>query len=989
MLVIGCGLCWAAATAALEPARELRQLHHTAWTHADGLPAAVWAIAQSRDGYLLLGTGMGLYRFDGLRFERVRPRDGDYPGANITALAVLPDGAVAIGYQKGGVSFLRDGVLTNHAQADGAPGDAVRAFALDDDGAIWVAASDGLARFDGRRWRRYGADDGLPGGHVRDVHVAPDGTRWVRTTGAMHALRRDATRFERVETYTSTPRGVAFDAQDRPWSIDPASQAHPLPDDGPPRATRDALSTSRDALIDRDGAFWSVDRDRGVRRAVPGRAQVETFSLDDGLSSSIAAAVFEDDAGTVWVGTNLGLDRFRTANAVVETAIPQTSSSGYRVATAAGGVLHVAAAGTLYRVGADGTSLAAHLPEPPNTMVAARDGALLLGGHGGLARWRDGASTSVALPAYAGTPEVWAVAEDDNGALWISFADRGVYRETPAGWRHVAVGRGLDDAVPLILQPDGSGASWLAYRDGTLLRVGSTDVRAFAGDDGPAIGAIAVVYPASGGVLFGGEFGVARFDGERFRTLPASRVPALTLVSGIVETPDGDLWFNAQTGVVRAAAADFARALDADDAGLEHTLFDFRDGLPGAAEQDAFVNTAARAGDGRLWFATSHGVAWIDPSHVYRSARPPPVSIRAFVADGAPQPLPREALLPQNVSTLQIDYTALDLAMPERLRFRYRLSGVDAGWVDAGDRRQAFYTKLPPGQYRFDVAAANGSGVWNDAGATLAFAIPPSFVQSNAFAVLCALFAAGALWLAYSLRVRSVAARIRVRLEERLGERERIARELHDTLLQGFQGLMLRFQSVADEIPRDAAAHRLMEQALERADGVLLEGRDRVRDLRAVDVHGDLPRVFAAAAQQLATDPAVRFRVTVEGEPGELHPLVRDETVRIGCEAVFNAFRHARASSIDVVLAYRRRQFALRVRDDGVGIAPEVLRQGRQGHFGLTGMRERARKIHADLSLTSGPGGTQIELVVPGRIAYASNGRGAGFARWRRTGATE
>jgi signal transduction histidine kinase len=200
---------------------------------------------------------------------------------------------------------------------------------------------------------------------------------------------------------------------------------------------------------------------------------------------------------------------------------------------------------------------------------------------------------------------------------------------------------------------------------------------------------------------------------------------------------------------------------------------------------------------------------------------------------------------------------------------------------------------------------------------------------------------------------------------------------------------MLRFQSVADAIPRDEPAHRLMEQALERADDVLVEGRDRVRDLRGVDAHGDLPRVFAAAAQQLAADPAVRFRVTVEGEPRALHPLVRDEAARIGCEAVYNAFRHARARSIDVVLAYRRRQFALLVRDDGIGIDAVVLRHGREGHYGLTGMRERARKIHADLVLTSRPGATQIELAVAGRVAYASNERGAGLARRYRFGAMQ
>jgi len=304
------------------------------------------------------------------------------------------------------------------------------------------------------------------------------------------------------------------------------------------------------------------------------------------------------------------------------------------------------------------------------------------------------------------------------------------------------------------------------------------------------------------------------------------------------------------------------------------------------------------------------------------------------------------------------------------VRFRYKLEGDDPGWVDPGGRRQAFYTNLAPGEYRFRVIAANNDGVWNSTGATLAFSIPPTFLQTNWFMLLCVLAGAAALWLLYSLRLRQMTARLRGRLEERLAERERIARELHDTLLQGFQGLMLRFQAVAERIPPDHPARRFMEEALNRGDDVLIEGRDRVRNLR-VGRDGDLTQAFARVAAEAARDPTVQFRIVEEGTPVDLHPVVHDEVVKIVTEAILNAFTHSKAKSIDVGIVYQARRFSLKVRDDGVGIDADLLNSGREGHFGFTGMRERTQKISGELTVLSRPGaGTEIDLTIPASVAF-------------------
>jgi signal transduction histidine kinase len=334
--------------------------------------------------------------------------------------------------------------------------------------------------------------------------------------------------------------------------------------------------------------------------------------------------------------------------------------------------------------------------------------------------------------------------------------------------------------------------------------------------------------------------------------------------------------------------------------------------------------------------------------------------------------------LPQGTSNIRIDYTALSLSNPERVFFRYKLNGVDEGWVDAGNRRQAFYTRLGPGDYRFQVIASNNDGVWNTGGATLNFVIPPTFVQTRTFLVICSICGVVALWVLYSLRIHQIAGRIQGRLQERVAERERIARELHDTLLQGFQGLILRFQSVANRMPPGEPLRQLMEQELEGADEVLAEGRDRVRDLRTTDSGANLAESLAAVMDRLSLDNSPKLRLTEEGAPRELHPIVRDEIMQIVNEAIFNAVQHAKAEQIEVLIAYHRSELRVQVRDDGVGIAPEILdKGGRRDHFGLTGMRERAARMRTQFKLLSRPsGGTEIELIIPGGVAYAMGERG-------------
>jgi signal transduction histidine kinase len=398
-----------------------------------------------------------------------------------------------------------------------------------------------------------------------------------------------------------------------------------------------------------------------------------------------------------------------------------------------------------------------------------------------------------------------------------------------------------------------------------------------------------------------------------------------------------------------------------------------------------------------LWFLPFDGVSVFDPSHLPFNKIPPPVHIEQITADrktydGSSAANGRVSL-PALIRDLKIDYTALSLVAPEKVHFRYKLEGRDQDWQDAGNRRQAFYTDLPPRNYRFRVVACNNSGVWNETGAFLDFSVAPAYYQTTWFRLSCATAFLALLWWLYQLRLQQLAREFNAGLEARVNERTRIARELHDSLLQGFQGLMFRLQAVRDLLPGRAPAEAIeaLDVALERGDKAIAEGRDTVSDLREpIMGDSDIAQALTALGEELALQsgngavPCVR--VLLEGKQRELNPMLRDEIYRIGREALRNAFHHARAQKIEAEITYTDSEFLLHVRDDGSGIDPAFANQGsRAGHWGLPGMRERAKSFGGKLEVWSEHGaGTEIELSVPGAIAYGKSEPRRRFWLWRR-----
>lgn len=976
---------------ALDPALSISQLHHDAWTSKDGMPGDVWEMTQDTGGFMWFATPAGLYRFDGARFERIRALGGQRLLSNVIAtVRAFPDGSLWIGYRFGGISVYRDGHLHHYTEADGLAPGGVGSILADERGRAWASTTKGLFVLDGARWHRIGADRGLPGmpeGLRRD----PAGRLWVNTETALYYRAPGADRFVAADI-----EGQRFNIMADPagnvwmWYMDHVERL-PQRLATPPRP-RDwwMTSYSLDAIFDRDGNLWFGGCDDICRARPDALAHRDAWRPDadpaeqapPGAMTGKPLSVFEDREGNVWIGTHRGVDRLRQ-NRIVSMGLPAGSFNVSFALDETGGLWtraqHAHRTG-LWRRGPDGVE------EQPETdvgsLATAADGALLLGRRGFIERRKDGAGTRIPFPDDVPQTSRQAGVRtmlDDGTGLWAGFAFSRLYRWADGRW-HPAHDYGLPDTPPICMTRGADGTSWFGYRDSDVLALRDGKVSRYGPAQGLDVGVLGNVYDAGGVVLAAGDNGLAMLAGGRFRPVRLADPQAAAGITGMLLGADGDLWLNGSLGLVRIPAARWRAFLAAPGGTIDgYDLFDALDGYPGVAQFRSNQSSLLATPDGRLWLHGNDGAAWIDPARLPRNRLAPPVHIMSLAANGRSLGASGPVELPAGTEDLQIAYTAPSFTMPERVRFRYKLEGVDADWRDAGTRRTAYYTRLGPGRYRFVVSAANEDGVWNPTGAALDVTITPTFVQSTPFKALCGVLLALGAWLLYRLRLRRVTLQLRRMLQERAGERERIARTLHDTLMQSVQALLMLFEHARDRLPQDGPDRPLVERTLEQARNALREGRDELSALRGAAAPAeDLVGALLPLGHILGEQFGVHFDVHVTGTR---RPLCRDvalEACFIAREALQNAFRHAHADQVTLEVAYGEHAFELRVRDDGGGIHAAA----RPGHWGLAGMRERAAAIGAALDIGPGAaGGTLVELTVPAGQAYE---RPAPRPWWRR-----
>jgi signal transduction histidine kinase/ligand-binding sensor domain-containing protein len=967
---------------ALDAPLSIFQLKHTRWTADEGAPSAVLALAQDRDGFLWVGGADGVYRFDGVTFEKIASPEADAEGWRVSALLASTDGTIWIGYNGGHLAMYRNGVWREVPMpADGA---FVMNLLQTRDGAIWSVLGrrrDPVLRYAGKRWEQISTGWGSEPGFLIDARVAHDGSLWVTTLSELWVLHPRSRDFEAITAVTGhaaiseDPLGAIWISDDRgSRPVFPAARqstqtaAYPTP--GSRRNLR--------ALFDRNGDLWGTNPS-GVFRVggaenpgghVPADAtrRVEQYSAAAGLTSNKTYPIIEDREGDIWVGSSRGLDMFRAAPVVAEPSLTSLPMFGLFLFGASNGDVYVGTADAVYRISPGGNPepLIEHLSET-SAICEGSKGTIWIFLKDRFLELRGGVPIAHPLPPI-GENEIQNCSVDDHDVLWANAQSLGLFRWESGGWIRQGVKNSTSTAD--LLTTDRDGHLMLFLRSGDLVRVDqalrpSKTLFTMRAPDNS-------LYQGVHDFYVGGIFGLARMH-KGVQVLWAKRFSWLRDVSAMVETPLGQTWMATRAGIVEVDTAALERAF-ADPGFQPHpTILSMTDGLPGLIPRaNERTGGVALGGDGRVWISTGEGAVWIDPRRLVRNPLPPPVVIRALVATGVRYQGLARLSLPAGTSNVAIEYSGLNLSIPERVGFRYKLDGVDNDWIDAGKRRQAFYTQLGPGTYRFRVIASNDGGPWNRTAATVTFAIAPTFVQSVCFKILVALVLACLIWLGYVLRVRQVTARLQSRFDIRIAERERIARELHDTLLQGCQGLLLQFQSVANRIPAGGELRTVIDGALNRADAVLAEGRARVRELRSIPSTADLTQSLSEAASVIISGATPCFHLTVVGEQRVLNVLVGDEVLRIFEEAVQNVVTHAKAKNIDALLAYGRRSLRLSVRDDGAGMAKSNVSNGDGiGHFGIVGMRERAERISGRLEIASREGeGTEVAVLVPAHIAY-------------------
>ncbi|MFV3131942.1 triple tyrosine motif-containing protein [Niveispirillum sp. KHB5.9] len=965
----------------------LPQFTHTRWTVDDGAPTGISDIVQTPDGWLWLASTEGLYRFDGVSFERIAaPAGSPMERSSPSTLLIARSGELWVGYsQNGGVAVYRDGRLVEMPMES--PPSRIVGLAQTPDGAIWATAATSYRAkrlyrwFDGN-WASADPGLGLPEGFVGPPCVTRDGTLWitlnVRETGALASLSPGAQTFRTspfpVELYAS----CSVDREGRLWIADPTHTQLRIGSDGKVIAQPISYPAVPDLehaslAFDAAGGLWGSTNAVGLfyipAAADPNRTpdhKLERFLAANGLNSNVTRAPFVDREGNIWFGADVGLDRFRPSSAERET----------RIGANAGRTLTMSASLDDIFVSTDNAVFQLTSAPPRKIldyglmgMCPARGG-----GYWGVGsprsaptvvfHFNNGKRTEFAVPL--GVQLIGTCAEDGGGLLWVGIMPGSAMWHDGDGWHHLDKPGPVMHEPDLVVTPEGD-VAYVAARE--IVRLSPAGVRTISLEPYD-IGAISKLTAGLHDLFVSGNNGLLRIRGDQIARIDARRFPWVARLRGLVQTAAGETWMRRIHWISRVSTADLDHAFDDPDAPLDRRYYDLRDGL-GAAQNAAITGVQLGVGgDGRVALLEKQGLSFLDPGKLTRNMSPPPVVIRSLSSNGAVHRDPGRLILPAGTRSMEIAYASLSFVAPHRAEFRYRLEGVDDDWVSAGTRRMAAYSNLGPGTYRFQVIAANSDGVWNEKGAALEFEIRPTFFQSWPFKLLCALIVLTLLWVAYSIRMRTIAHRIRLRMAERIEERERIARELHDTLLQSIQSLTLRFQLAVDGLPARADTRLALEAAIDRADQVIAEGRDRVLELRLQQETRDIETILADLVKRQGFDPGITVSISTDGTRKPLAPLVLDEVCYIAGEALYNIWRHAAASRVMIEIGYHS-EFSLRFMDDGVGIDPMVAQQGAEGHFGLSGMRERAQKLGGRLVVRQrAEGGSEVALIVLGALAY-------------------
>ncbi|MGA9155338.1 MAG: two-component regulator propeller domain-containing protein [Candidatus Sulfotelmatobacter sp.] len=981
-----CVVLLAGTVHALDPNKRVTQYIHTAWRTQDGsLPAGMYHIAQTSDGFLwFLSLPADIYRFDGVRFLPWRLPAGVPIDRSMNIFADHAGGLWVLGPRD--VVRLKGEAVSSHFQLEGGMFQSVSEAP---DGSLWVLGgnSDAPLCHVTDSVKCFGKADGIAISDIQSVLADGNGGFWLggHTAGLVHWHAGVSEKYDVGHEVFSLARGPDGSLWVGISGEGPGQGLQQLKDGAvKPFVTPTFNGSGFDIgtlMFDHDGNLWVGTVGRGLLR-IHGNA-VEHYDHTNGLSGDSVYALFEDREGIVWAGTTSGVDSFRDPPVVTFSqaeGLGKDLPAG--ILASRDGTIWVANAGSLdHIVNGNVSSIRAGkgLPGDQVTrLLEDRAGNLWVGVDDGLYLFKDGRFRRLPEPNHQPLGMVIGLIEDIDGNIWAECASnpRKLVRIRDFQVREVFPAPQVPPAW--MLAPDPNGGIWIATRKGDLVQFRQAVQRKFplnpnAKNPAPH----EILAQPDGSILAAFDEALVGFRGGKVQRMTTKNGLPCDFVISFIQDKEKRWWLYTRCGIVEFSDSELQRWWTNPDAIVRNHVYDTFDG---AQPNIPAFNSAACSPDGRVWFTSGVVVQMVNPSRLSQKALPAPTYIESLVADRKEFKATPNLKVPPNPRDFQIDYTSPTFLIPQKVKFRYRLEGYDRDWKDAGARRQAFYTDLPPGKYSFRVIASSSDGVWNDTAAKLDFSIAPAYYQTNWFRALCAAAFLALLWVAYQLRVRQLHREFNTAIEARVSERTRIARELHDTLLQSLQALLFQYQAARNLFAAGSErAMQVLDASLDRTEQAIAESRDAIRDIRSDNVaQNALPELLTRAGSELAQSQAgqdvPRFGLTVEGERRTLTPIIREETYRIALELLRNAFRHAKAHRIETEIRYADDTLRLRIRDDGKGMDLKVLPGDSSGHWGLRGVRERAQRIGAKLDVWSEAGaGAEFQLTVPAGIAYVGS----------------
>jgi ligand-binding sensor domain-containing protein/signal transduction histidine kinase len=1002
---------------ALNPDRKLNQYGLQTWQTDSGLPQnSVRAILQTRDGFLWFATREGVARFDGIDFTLYNRRNTPQLLSNdIRGLLQDRDGNLWISTADG-LTRLRNGQCTAFTTAQGLPDNSIWSVFQDSRGEVWAITAGGLAQYRHDRFIPYTTQQGLSSNTISAVADGPNDTLWVATDSGLDQIEHGRV----VKPFAGSPlgietiRAIATDSAGTLWvgtqngvkqlsngTIRTYGVANGLPD-----SEVDALLAGKSRNI------W-VGTPSGL--AVIQQGKLTAYTTTNGLPGNQIQALYQDREGALWVGTNHGIARihngaisvFPSKQGLAENlilAMYEDREGSLWVGTESAGVTLLKDQKFMTLTESDGLSdnlVSSVLQGPNGDMWIGTDG-------GGLNRY-DGSHVSVYTEKQGLTSStVLSLAADAKEHLWVG---------TPDGLNHMEHGR-FTASVATDLLPDEFVRSLLANSDGSLwvgtrhglAQINGNHASTYTQADGLASDFVGALTPGDDGSLWIGTLhGLSHFVRGKFLNytksdgLSSDVITALTLdsqhhlwigtngegldllatddpqhrihsfsanlglpdvIDGILEDQSGALWISSNTGIFRVRIADLMDVAAGRSQSLPITSYGTADGMKIRECSGIGHPSSWKASDGTLWFSTLKGVAWIDPANLQRNMVAPLVAIEQVSVDEKNVLLNGPVKIGPGHTRFAFHYAGLSFVAPQKVHYKYRLIGFDRTWIDAGARRVAYYTNIPPGTYRFQVLAANNDGVWSTTPATFSFQLQPYFTQTYLFYLLCAALILLLVWLVYRWRVHQVESRFRAVL----AERTRIAREIHDTLAQGFVGISVQLELAAQMLSTSPQAVReQLNQTRKLVRDSLSEARSSIWNLRSNEPGSvDFASRFSSAIRARTAGKPLETNIQFTGTYRTLPAHVESELLKIALEAVANVLQHADATRLDINMQYGIKHLRMQIEDNGVGLSSDMADATPAGHFGLIGMRERTQAIGGTFTMNSAPAeGTKITVELP------------------------